>query len=131
MQLTVIVAIIIAIAGVAFAMQNGVPVTVVFFLWRFDGSLAMVLLIAMALGGIVIALVSTPSTVRRQWTINRQRKRIDELEQLSREQKDAITRQQRGEPEPEAAARTQPYVGLKQLVAGGAGGDKAESGGSS
>ena len=105
MQLAIIVAIIIAIAGIAFAMQNSVPVTVVFLLWRFDGSLAMVLLIAMALGGIVIALASTPSTVRRQWTINRQRKRIDELEQLCREQKEELAGQPRRTAEVGPAAR--------------------------
>ena len=37
MQLTIIAAIFVAIAGVFFAMQNNIPVTVNFLLWRFDG----------------------------------------------------------------------------------------------
>jgi len=48
MQLAIIAAILTAIVGVAFSMQNDVPVTVNFMLWRFDSSLAMVLLLALA-----------------------------------------------------------------------------------
>ena len=40
----------------------------------------MVLLLALALGAIVIALISTPATLKRQWTINRQQKHIRDLE---------------------------------------------------
>ena len=47
MQLTIIAAILISILGVAFAMQNNVPVTVNFLLWRLDSSLAMVLLLSL------------------------------------------------------------------------------------
>ena len=80
MQLYAIVAIIVAIASVLFALQNNVPVSVGFLTWRFDSSLAMVLLLALALGAIVIALISTPATLKRQWTINRQQKHIRDLE---------------------------------------------------
>lgn len=79
MPLMIIVAIIIAIAAVAFAMQNSVPVTVVFLFWRFDGSLAMVVLLALALGAVIVALVSTPATLRSNWAIKRQRKEIEGL----------------------------------------------------
>ena len=79
MQLSVIVAIVIAIAGVMFAVQNSVPGTVVFFLWRFDGSLGVILLLALALGALIVALVSTPATLRSSWVIRRQKKEIDAL----------------------------------------------------
>ena len=80
MQLTIIAAILISILGVAFAMQNNVPVTVNFLLWRLDSSLAMVLLLALALGAIIIALLTTPATLRWQWLTKRQKRRIEELE---------------------------------------------------
>ena len=80
MQLTIIAAIFTSIVGVAFAMQNNVPVTVNFLLWRFDSSLAMVLLLALALGAIVIAFLTTPATLRSQWLMKRQKRRIEELE---------------------------------------------------
>ena len=50
MQVMIIVAILAAMGRVAFALQNNVPVTVTFLVWRFDSSLAMVLLMALALG---------------------------------------------------------------------------------
>jgi uncharacterized integral membrane protein len=79
MQLSVIVAIVIAIAGVLFAVQNTVPATVVFLVWRFDGSLGVIMLLALALGALIVALVSTPATLRSNWLIRRQRKEIDSL----------------------------------------------------
>jgi len=121
MQLLTIAAMLFAAISVIFALQNNVPVTVTFLLWRFDGSLAMVLLIAMALGGLILALVSTPSTLRRQWAISRQRKRIDELEQLCNEHKGRMAELERrtAAAGPEAAQEPRPYVGLRQLIAGG------------
>lgn len=49
MQLLTIFAIIFTIGGVLFAMQNNIPVMVSFALWQFEGSLALVLLISLAL----------------------------------------------------------------------------------
>lgn len=89
MQIKIIAAIFIAMAGVIFAMQNNVPVTVNFLLWRFDSSLALVLLAALAFGAIIVSLLTTPATIRRQWQLMRQKRRIDELERLSSPQKEA------------------------------------------
>ncbi|MBI2312340.1 MAG: DUF1049 domain-containing protein [Betaproteobacteria bacterium] len=82
MQLMLILAIVMVIGGVFFAFQNNVPVTVTFLLWRFDGSLATVLLLTLALGALLMALISTPATLKAQWTIARQRKQIAELKDL-------------------------------------------------
>ncbi len=85
MQLAVIVAIVIAVAGVAFAMQNSLPATIVFLVWRFDGSLGVMLLLALALGALIVALVSTPATLRANWVISRQRKELDGLKTANAE----------------------------------------------
>lgn len=77
MQLIVILGIIVAIGGVSFALQNTVPVTVTFLVWRFDSSLAMVLLLSLALGALIVALVSTPATLKAQWAASRLRKQLD------------------------------------------------------
>lgn len=79
MQLAVIIAIVIAVAGVLFAVQNGVPTTVVFFIWRFDASLGVLMLLALALGALLVALLSTPAAVRANWLIRRQRKELENL----------------------------------------------------
>lgn len=85
MQLSVIVAIVLAVAGVMFAVQNGVPSTVVFFVWRYDGALGVILLLALALGALIVALISTPATLRSQWVIRRQHKEIDNLKTANAE----------------------------------------------
>lgn len=77
MQLIVILGIIVAIGGVSFALQNTVPVTVTFLVWRFDSSLAMVLLISLAMGALIVALVSTPATLKAQWAASRLRKQLE------------------------------------------------------
>jgi lipopolysaccharide assembly protein A len=79
MQLGIIIGIAIAVAAVAFALQNNVPVTVTFLVWRFDSSLAMVLLLALAIGAIVMILVTAPGALKARWTMSRQRKEIAEL----------------------------------------------------
>ena len=80
MQLQLIVAIIVAILAVVFALQNAVPITVSFLTWRFESSLALVLLITVALGVIMSLLVSVPSKIKRIKLISSQKKKIQELE---------------------------------------------------
>ena len=79
MQLLTIFAMLAAAGGVVFALQNQDMVAVSLLIWNFEASLAVVLLLALALGGLVVALVSTPATLRHQWTINRQQKQLAEL----------------------------------------------------
>lgn len=70
MQLAIIAAILATIVGVAFCYaRNTLAVTVSFMLWSFDSSLAMVLLLALALGATIVALLTTPMTLKWQWTM--------------------------------------------------------------
>ena len=80
MQVQLIVAIIVAILAVVFALQNAVPITVSFLTWRFESSLALVLLITVALGILMSLLVSVPSMIKTKKMISSQRKKIQELE---------------------------------------------------
>ncbi|MGC2166761.1 MAG: LapA family protein [Gallionella sp.] len=80
MQLVSLVAIFFAIFTVIFALQNNIPVTVTMMMWHFESSLAVVLLLALAIGGAIVALVSTPSTLRRQWEVRRLNQKISDLE---------------------------------------------------
>jgi putative membrane protein len=125
MQLLVIAAMLVAASSVAFALQNNIPVTVTFLLWRFDSSLAMMLLLSLAVGGFIVALVSTPSTLRRQWLIARQNARIAELERTDGMQKESIAALQRRLPDDAGEAVTQSsYMGLKQIIEGIGNGEK-------
>ena len=125
MQLAIIAAIFTAIVGVAFAMQNNVPVTVNFLLWRFDSSLAMVLLLALACGAIIVALLTTPATLKWQWQLARQKRRIEDLERTCNGQLSRIADLERRIPA-EQAAEPRPYVGLKQIVLGTGDSDKQD-----
>ncbi len=81
MQLFLILALIIAILAVVFAIQNAVPITITFFAWRYESSLALVLLLTLALGVVISLLVSAPAMIRRSLKISTQKKKIDEMEQ--------------------------------------------------
>jgi len=80
MQLIFIAAMLFAACAVIFALQNNLPVAVTFLLWHYESSLAIVLLLSLAIGGLIVALISTPSTLRRQWEIKRLKRKISEME---------------------------------------------------
>ena len=56
MQLLLILGIVFAIGAVTFALQNDIAVTVVLGFWRYDSSLAVVLLVAVCVGVVIAGL---------------------------------------------------------------------------
>jgi len=96
MQLQLIVAIIVAILAVVFALQNAVPIKVSFLTWRFESSLALVLLITLALGILMSLLVSVPSMIKRRKMISNQKKKIQELESGFQKESESKTREENG-----------------------------------
>lgn len=54
MQIFLFFALFIAVIAVVFAIQNTSPTTVSFITWKFNGSVALVLLIALAAGALII-----------------------------------------------------------------------------
>ena len=80
MQIFVFLALIIAVIAVIFALQNAAPVTISFLFWKFHGSLALVLLLALAVGAVISFLASLPTLLRGQWSIRKLRKQATELE---------------------------------------------------
>jgi len=67
--------------AVAFSLQNAEPIIIHFFGLRFEGSLVIILLSALAFGVILTVLASFPSHLRKRRLISRQEKIIAELEQ--------------------------------------------------
>lgn len=124
MQLILILGIIVAIVAVVFALQNNLPVVVAIALWRFEGSLALVLLVSLGLGALIAGLLSSPAVIRGQWTMGRLRKQIADLErQLAAQQqhnRELEAEAARLSPAPAGATPVaeKPYVGLKTLIAG-------------
>lgn len=126
MQLMLIFGIVFAIGAVTFALQNNVAVTVSVALWQFNGSLALVLLMALGLGVLITGLVSSPTVIRRQWATARLRHQVTALEKDVAEQKArnnelavelALKTPAAGKEEPYPVSE-KPYVGLKSLLAG-------------
>lgn len=80
MQILVIIALLIAIIAVIFALQNLAAVTVTFLFWSIHGSLALVLLVTLTSGVLISLLASMPGLIRGKWTSSKEKKRLVTLE---------------------------------------------------
>lgn len=80
MLVFIIFAIAIALGAIVFALQNPGAVIVQFFVWQTEGSLAVVLLVTLAIGVLIGLLVCTPALIRRSLKISSQQRQIDRLE---------------------------------------------------
>jgi len=124
MQLMLIAGIVFAIGAVVFALQNNSAVVVTLAFWNFEGSLAVVLLVAVGLGVLITGLVSTPSVIRGQWSAGRLRRQVAELEREAAQQqaRNAVLAAELERLTPAAAAseapQPKPYVGLRTLLSG-------------
>ena len=83
MQFFLILALLIAILAVFFAIQNTVMVTVYFFFWQISSSLAIILLCTLAIGVLISMLFSIPAIQKRNWQVNKQKKKVTEVEKLN------------------------------------------------
>lgn len=76
-----IIAIVIAVVAVIFALQNNILVSIRFMFWELPYiNLALVLVITLILGLIIGMLFLAPGIYNRNQTIAAQKKRIAELE---------------------------------------------------
>jgi uncharacterized integral membrane protein len=80
MVLTLLFAFLLAIAAAIFALQNPTLVAANFFGYKVEGSLALFVLIGLAVGFLIGLLVMTPGRIKSSLSNARYRKRIAELE---------------------------------------------------
>ncbi len=80
MQLLIVFALMIAIFFVLFALQNAELVTIDLIVTQVESSLALILLITLALGIVIGLLVSSYSIISKTLEISKQNKQIKELE---------------------------------------------------
>jgi uncharacterized integral membrane protein len=80
MYSVLIVFLLLLFFAVAFSLQNSQLIIINFFAWTFQGSLVVVLLIALALGVVLSVLASLPSFVKKSRLIAQQQKTIATLE---------------------------------------------------
>lgn len=80
MQILLFVSLGVAILTVIFALQNNAPTTLGFFTWTFEGSLAVVILVAVVAGAFASFLAALPGMLRLKWHLRSARSRIAQLE---------------------------------------------------
>jgi lipopolysaccharide assembly protein A len=81
MQFFIVLALLIAIAIVFFALQNSAIVTVSFLSFHYDGSLALILVVVFTLGLFVGILIAIPSLLRKSSDLREQKRRVKQLEE--------------------------------------------------
>jgi uncharacterized integral membrane protein len=75
-----ILALVIAILAVIFALQNSMTVTISFLVWEVTASLSLVILITLGIGILIGLLVLAPSAIKSSFAASSNRKRIGALE---------------------------------------------------
>lgn len=89
MQILLIFSFVIAFLAILFAIQNTIVTPIRFLIWETEGSLALILFIALVAGALISYLATAPSQIKKRMTISSQRKRIAEVEgQLTSTQED-------------------------------------------
>jgi uncharacterized integral membrane protein len=117
MQIFLIFSFVIAFFAIVFAIQNTAITPIRFLVWESEGSLALILFIALVAGALISYLATTPTQIRQRMTISSQRKRIAEVEgQLSKSQDELgqaqeqlqLIEQQKEIPLPETSQENKP-----------------------
>lgn len=71
---------ILGALSVIFVLQNIIPITVTFLAWQIEGSLAVILFLAMMSGVIITLLVLLPGLIRDEWRYAQLRKEKEKVE---------------------------------------------------
>jgi uncharacterized integral membrane protein len=81
MQFFIVLALLIAIAIVLFALQNSAMVTISFLSFHYNGSLALILVVVFTLGLLAGILISIPSLFRKSSDLREQKRRVKQLQE--------------------------------------------------
>ena len=81
MRFFIVLALLIALAIVLFALQNSAIVTVSFLSFHYNGSLALILVVVFTLGLLAGILISIPSLLRKSSDLREQKRRVKQLEE--------------------------------------------------
>lgn len=91
MIFALILALIIAIAMIFFALENPAMVTISFFGYAAQGSLALIILVAMGVGVLIGLLVMAPGRIKSGLSNVRKRRKIGSLEASLEEHKTKLS----------------------------------------
>ncbi|OQA89743.1 MAG: hypothetical protein BWY26_01641 [Elusimicrobia bacterium ADurb.Bin231] len=74
---------LIAVIAIIVSLQNAEPVTVALLAWEFDGSLALVIVVALLFGFLSCFVVTLPAIIKKNIEISRYKKKVKEAENQS------------------------------------------------
>lgn len=94
MVFLVIIGLGMAILAILFAFQNAAVVVISFGIWKFEQSLAVILIITLGLGIIISLLLSLPTILKRGWQNAKYKKKIVDLEAKLESQNKTNSQQQ-------------------------------------
>ncbi|MDQ3014969.1 MAG: LapA family protein [bacterium] len=99
------IGLILGAVAVIFALQNLEVITVTFLAWQLDGSLAVILILAVTTGVLIGVLVSLPGAIRSSFHISSLRKQnVGLKEKLFNDEKELLDRNSRVVRENETVA---------------------------
>jgi putative membrane protein len=87
-----ILAVIVAILAVIFASQNTTVVTISFYRYSLEGSLASIILLSVGLGLVIGVLILAPGAIKRGLELRSHRRKVEGLEKTLEEQDDKIAK---------------------------------------
>ncbi|MEO6536802.1 MAG: LapA family protein [Candidatus Paceibacterota bacterium] len=94
--ISLILGFVLGAGAIVFALQNNAIVSLTFLQWHFDSSLALVIILATAVGVLLGVLASIPSIIRRSFTIMNLKKQnrglYDETETIRKMNEDTKAR---------------------------------------
>ncbi len=70
MLISLVLGLLLGAASIVFALQNITTITVSFFSWQFEGSLALILLLAVGVGSLITWLVLLPDIITRSFQLS-------------------------------------------------------------
>lgn len=119
MILPLILGIVLGVLSVVFALQNIAVITVTFFSWQFQGSLALILLMAVGMGIVISLLLVLPESISNYFRYRALKKDNESLQEELRKQKELtlFARQTPATPE-HLAHLDQGRIGDSQIVQG-------------
>ncbi len=91
MIFSLILALLFALLAVIFALGNTEVVTVSFLTWHVEGSLALILLVSVALGILIGILLMTPRVIKQKLALSGEKKRLKNTEKELDQHKSKVT----------------------------------------
>ena len=83
MILLLVFSILVSIVAAMFALENTAAVTVTFLSYKFDGSLAVVLMIVFGLGILVAVMALLPALLTAKWQVLSLRRKLRQADGVS------------------------------------------------